>query len=60
MRALTEGTWGEIGELYTSVPSGLIEMLAIPDLDPSESSNFTMNFKSNPSINFGWLERTGT
>ena len=32
--ALTEGTWGDIGELYTSVPSGLIQMLAIPGLGP--------------------------
>ena len=28
--ALTEGTWGDIGQLYTSVPAGLIQMLAIP------------------------------
>ena len=38
--ALTEGTWGEIGELYTSVPSGLIEMLAIPGLGPKRIKQF--------------------
>ena len=32
--ALTEGTWGDIGNLYTSIPGGLIEMLAIPGLGP--------------------------
>ena len=38
--ALTEGTWGEIGELYTSVPSGLIQMLAIPGLGPKRIKQF--------------------
>ena len=38
--ALTEGTWGDIGELYTSVPSGLIEMLAIPGLGPKRIKQF--------------------
>ena len=38
--ALNEGTWGDIGELYTSVPSGLIEMLAIPGLGPKRIKQF--------------------
>ncbi|MBJ03855.1 MAG: hypothetical protein CMB65_04075 [Euryarchaeota archaeon] len=38
--ALTEGTWGDIGELYTSVPSGLIQMLAIPGLGPKRIKQF--------------------
>ena len=38
--ALTEGTWGEIGELYTSVPSGLIEMLSILGLGPKRIKQF--------------------
>ena len=38
--ALTEGRWGDIGELYTSVPPGLIEMLAIPGLGPKRIKQF--------------------
>ena len=38
--ALTEGTWGDIGELYTSVPAGLIAMLAIPGLGPKRIKQF--------------------
>ena len=38
--ALKEGTWGDIGDLYTSVPSGLIEMLAIPGLGPKRIKQF--------------------
>ena len=38
--ALTEGTWGDIGQLYTSVPAGLIAMLAIPGLGPKRIKQF--------------------
>jgi DNA polymerase (family 10) len=38
--ALTKGTWGDIGSLYTSVPSGLIAMLAIPGLGPKRIKQF--------------------
>ena len=38
--ALTEGKWGDIGELYTSVPAGLIAMLAIPGLGPKRIKQF--------------------
>ena len=38
--AMTEGTWGDIGGLYSSVPSGLIEMLAIPGLGPKRIKQF--------------------
>ena len=38
--ALTQGTWGEIGGLYTSVPPGLIQMLAIPGLGPKRIKQF--------------------
>ena len=38
--ALTEGTWGDIGNLYTSIPGGLIEMLAIPGLGPKRIKQF--------------------
>ena len=38
--ALTEGTWGDIGQLYTSVPAGLIQMLAIPGLGPKRIKQF--------------------
>ena len=38
--ALTEGTWGDIGQLYTSIPAGLIAMLAIPGLGPKRIKQF--------------------
>ncbi|MDE0708209.1 MAG: helix-hairpin-helix domain-containing protein, partial [Candidatus Poseidoniales archaeon] len=38
--ALTKGTWGDIGQLYTSVPAGLIQMLAIPGLGPKRIKQF--------------------
>ncbi|MDP7328834.1 MAG: PHP domain-containing protein [Candidatus Thalassarchaeaceae archaeon] len=38
--ALTEGTWGEMWALYTSVPPGLIQMLAIPGLGPKRIKQF--------------------
>ncbi|MDP6900166.1 MAG: helix-hairpin-helix domain-containing protein [Candidatus Thalassarchaeaceae archaeon] len=38
--ALTEGTWGEIGNLFTEVPQGLIQMLAIPGLGPKRIKQF--------------------
>ena len=38
--ALTEGTWGDIGQLYSSVPAGLIAMLAIPGLGPKRIKQF--------------------
>ena len=38
--ALNEGTWGDIGELYTSVPPGLVQMLAIPGLGPKRIKQF--------------------
>jgi DNA polymerase (family 10) len=38
--ALTEGTWGDIGNLYTAVPPGLIQMLAIPGLGPKKIKLF--------------------
>ena len=38
--AMTEGTWGDIGGLYSSVPAGLIEMLAIPGLGPKRIKQF--------------------
>ncbi|MED5486431.1 MAG: helix-hairpin-helix domain-containing protein [Candidatus Thermoplasmatota archaeon] len=38
--AMKMGTWGDMGELYTSVPPGLIEMLAIPGLGPKRIKQF--------------------
>ncbi|MEC7703744.1 MAG: helix-hairpin-helix domain-containing protein [Candidatus Thermoplasmatota archaeon] len=38
--AMEMGTWGDMGELYTSVPPGLIEMLAIPGLGPKRIKQF--------------------
>ena len=38
--ALEKGTWGDMGELYTSVPPGLIEMLSIPGLGPKRIKQF--------------------
>ena len=38
--ALTEGTWGDIGQLYTIIPAGLIAMLAIPGLGPKRIKQF--------------------
>jgi len=38
--ALTKGTWGDIGNLYSSVPPGLIQMLSIPGLGPKRIKQF--------------------
>jgi DNA polymerase (family 10) len=38
--AMSEGKWGEIGGLYDEIPSGLIEMLAIPGLGPKKIKLF--------------------
>ncbi len=38
--AMSEGTWGAIGNLYDEIPSGLIQMLAIPGLGPKRIKQF--------------------
>jgi DNA polymerase (family 10) len=35
--AVLEGTWGELAELYESVPAGLIEIIGIPGLGPKRA-----------------------